>query len=147
MILLRIERFQRTFRERAPEWALAFIAAGWGFTLLLPGTTFDRPFFRPFAAIAPELVWGVLVFGTGIARLVALYINGSRQETPLVRQVCSAVAMFIWAMLTMGALSVEWRSPAIFTYAGLFVLEAIMFSYAARDAGRNLAKVGADGDR
>lgn len=40
-------RFARTFRERAPEWVLAFIQTGWGATLLLPGDTFTRPFFRP----------------------------------------------------------------------------------------------------
>lgn len=138
-------RFARTFRERAPEWVLAFIMTGWGGTLLLPGSTFDRPFFRPLAAMAPETVWGITVFLAGLVRLAALFINGSRQETPLVRQVCSFVGMVIWAMLTAGALSVEWRSPAIFNYAGLFALEAIMFSYAGRDAGRNLVKVAARG--
>lgn len=140
-------RFQRTFRERAPEWVLAFIQAGWGGTLLLPGATFSRPFFRPLAAIASEDMWGAVVFTTGIIRLAALYINGSRQETPQVRQACSMVSMFFWALLTMGAATLEWRTPAVFNYAGLFVLEAIMFQYAGRDAARNLAKVAANGLR
>ena len=140
-------RFARTFRERAPEWVLAFIQAGWGGTLLLPGETFDRPFFRPLAAIASEANWGSVVFVAGVIRLAALYINGSRAETPLVRQACSFVAMLIWAMLTMGAMTAEWRSPAVFNYLGLFALEAIMFSYAGRDAARNLARVVADGTR
>lgn len=138
-------RFARTFRERAPEWALAFVMTGWGGTLLLPGDSFNRPFFRPLAAIAPETAWGAVVFTTGIIRLAALYINGSRQETPQVRQWCSFVGMLIWSFLTAGALSVEWKSPAVFTYAGLFFLEAIMFSYAGRDAGRNLSRAAVDG--
>lgn len=140
-------RFARTFRERAPEWVLAFIQSGWGATLLLPGDTFDRPFFRPLAAIASEGAWGAAVFAAGIIRLAALYINGSRRETPFVRQMCSLVGMLIWAMLTMGAMTAEWRSPAVFNYLGLFALEAIMFSYAGRDAGRSLAKAVADGTR
>jgi len=140
-------RFARTFRERAPEWVLAFIQAGWGGTMLLPGSTFDRPFFRPLAAFADENTWGAVVFFTGVIRLAALYINGSRQETPLVRQVCSMMAMFFWALLAMGAMTLEWRTPAVFNYAGLFVLEAIMFQYAGRDAARNLAKAAVDGRR
>jgi hypothetical protein len=133
MILL---RFARTFRERAPEWALAFIQAGWGGTLLLPGPTFDRPFFEPLAAIAPETSWGLVVFMLGLARLAALYINGSRRETPFVRQVASLAGMLVWAMLTMSAMALTWRSPAVFNYGGLFILEAIMFSYAGRDVAR-----------
>ncbi|MFE8106903.1 hypothetical protein [Sphingomonas melonis] len=140
-------RFARTFRERAPEWVLAFIQTGWGATLLLPGETFNRPFFRPLAAIAPEMTWGTVVAVAGMIRLAALYINGSRQETPVVRQACSLVSMLIWAMLTMGAMTAEWRSPAVFNYLGLFALEAIMFSYAGRDAARNLAKAAANGTR
>lgn len=140
-------RFARTFRERAPEWALAFIQAGWGSVLLMPGEAFDRPFFAPLAAVAGQATWGAIVVFTGLARLCALFINGSMRQTPLVRQACSLVSMFFWAMLTMGCLSLEWRSPAIFTYAGLFVLEAIMFQYAGRDAARNLAKLAAHGPR
>jgi len=51
VILLRLKR---TFRERAPEWALAFFQTGWSGTLLLPGNSFDRPFFKPLAAIVSE---------------------------------------------------------------------------------------------
>ena len=140
-------RFARTFRERAPEWVLAFIQTGWGATMLMPGETFNRPFFKPLAALAAENTWGSVVFLTGVIRLMALYINGSRQETPSVRQACSMGGMLFWALLTMGAATLEWRTPAVFNYAGLFVLEAIMFQYAGRDAARNLAKALANGPR
>lgn len=129
-------RFSRTFRERAPEWVLAFILWGWGATLLLPGDSFNRPFFRPLREIAPELTWGAVTFAIGTCRLAALYINGSRSETPRVRQFASFFAMLVWAFLTAGAMGVEWRSPAVFTYGGLFALEAIMFSYSGADAHR-----------
>ncbi|CAN5565619.1 hypothetical protein BH09PSE4_BH09PSE4_21840 [soil metagenome] len=144
MILL---RFARTFRERAPEWALAFIQAGWGGTLLMPGPTFDRPFFQPLAQIASENAWGALVFLTGVTRLAALYINGSRRQTPVVRQACSFVGMLIWALLTFGALALSYRTPAVFNYGGLFILEAIMFSYAGSDVARVTAKAVIDGAR
>ncbi len=140
-------RFARTFRERAPEWVLAFILWGWGFTLLLPGDSFGRPFFRPLREMAPEEWWGTVTFAVGCVRLVALYINGSRSETPRVRQVGSGVGMLVWAFLTAGALAVEWRSPAVFTYAGLFALEAIMFQYAGADALRVASGTYGDGRR
>lgn len=129
-------RFARTFRERAPEWVLAFIEAGWGFTLLMPGDSFNRPFFRPLAAIAQEQTWGVIMFAMGIIRIAALYVNGSRKETPRIRQIGSFLGMSLWSLLLWGAMSVDWLSPAIFVYSGLFALEAIMFSYSAADAAR-----------
>jgi hypothetical protein len=42
-------RLRRTFRERAPEWARAFILAGWNGTRLLPVNSLDRPFFKLLA--------------------------------------------------------------------------------------------------
>lgn len=146
MIVLR--RLQRTFRERAPEWVLATISFGWGFTLLLPGASFNRPFFAPLKMMAPEVVWGSVMVAIGILRLGALYINGSMRQTPRVRQVGSFFGMLVWALLLAGALSVGWFTPSIFTYAGLFALEGIMFSYSAADAARNAAlRVTGDGDR
>jgi hypothetical protein len=129
-------RFARTFRERAPEWVLAFILAGWGGVLLLPGDSFARPFVRPLATVAPETTWGAITFAMGIVRIGALYINGSRKETPRVRQIGSFLGMIVWSFLLWGGLSVDWLSPSIFTYSGLFALEAIMFSYSAADAAR-----------
>lgn len=138
-------RFRRTFRERAPEWVLAFILWGWGCTLLLPGNSFDRPFFKPLAAVAPENVWGSITAIIGMIRIAALYVNGSRQETPRIRQIGSFFGMTIWSFLLWGALSVTWASPAIFTYAGLFALETIMFSYSGADALRVACKASAHG--
>ena len=138
-------RFRRTFRERTPEWMLAFVLWGWGGLLLLPGNSFDRPFFRPLAAIAPETTWGAITFVVGAIRIAALYVNGSRTETPRIRQVGSFMGMVVWSFLLWGALSVEWLSPAIATYAGFFALEYIMFSYSGADAARNAAKVSTNG--
>lgn len=36
-----IVRFRQTFRERAPEWIMAYVQAGWGSTLLLSGDVFS----------------------------------------------------------------------------------------------------------
>jgi hypothetical protein len=142
-----IVRFRQTFRERAPEWVMAYVQAGWGATLLLPGDPFSRPYFQTIATIASAQAWGWSLMGIGLVRLAALYVNGSRKETPTVRQVGCFFGMLIWAFLLMGGLAAPFRSPSIFTYSGLFLLEAIMFSYASRDAARLACKARGDGRR
>lgn len=137
MILVRL---QRSFAERRAEWVLSGISTGWGVILLQPGETFNRPFYGPMAAMAPENVWGWAMFLVGSLRLVALYINGARTETPRARQIGCMFSMFIWALITAGTLSVEWRTPAIMTYGGLFVLEALSFKAAGDDASRALRR-------
>lgn len=146
MILL-VQRFSRTFRERAPEWVMATIQAGWGISLLMPGDTFARPFYKPLKAMAPETAWGMACLLVGSARLAALYVNGSRTQTPRIRQVCSFFAMWFWMMLTVGTMSLDWLTPAVFTYAGLFTLDAIMFSYSGSDATRVALKASGYGRR
>lgn len=97
------------------------------------------------AAIGSSYAWGSVIFTVRIVRLCALYINGSRRETPTVRQVGCFFGMLIWAFLLMGALAAPFHTPSIFTYSGLFSLEAIMFSYASRDAARVASKARTDG--
>ena len=131
-----IVRIAETFRERAPEWIMAIIQTGWGLNLLVPGGVFDRPFFKTLATLAPRATWGTVMFTVGLSRMVALYMNGAHRQTPLIRQIGCMTGMFFWGLLMLNAVNVTWRSPSVCTYAGLFVLELIMFSYAAGDAAR-----------
>ncbi len=134
--MMLIVRFSETFRERAPEWIMSLILAGWGIQLLLPGDMFSRPFFHAMAAVAGQHSWGLAMLLIGISRLVALYINGSRHETPTVRQIGCFFGMTMWLGLSLNAISMEWRTTSAVTYPALLALEMIMFSYAARDAAR-----------
>ncbi|GEL42897.1 MULTISPECIES: hypothetical protein [Methylobacteriaceae] len=46
--------FQGHHERREAEWVGALVAFGVAVALLLPGKTFSRPTFDPFADIAPE---------------------------------------------------------------------------------------------
>lgn len=134
--MMLLVRLSDTFRERAPEWIMSSILLGWGVMLLLPGDLFVRPFYHQLARIAAQHSWGIVMFTIGLMRLTALYINGSRQETPVVRQIGCLFGMLMWLFLTFSAVTLDHRSPAAINYCALFVLDMIMFSYAARDAAR-----------
>ncbi len=137
-----IVRFRETFRERATEWVVSTVLAGWGFTVMQSPGLFDRPFYAPLAAVGNEQSWGWLAFLIGMARLTFLFINGAWHRTPMLRQLGCAVGMIVWVMLAMGSLSVGWRSPSIATYLGLFFLDALSLSFAARDGALVSARHG-----
>lgn len=137
MILVRL---QRTFAERKIEWVLSAMIAGWGFVLLQPGDTFDRPYFATMRTIASEDAWGMAMFIVGALRLATLYVNGARTETPRLRQCGCVFGMTIWSLIAVGSLCVAWRTPSTFTYSGLFFLELLSFQAAGVDATRALAK-------
>ncbi|MDO7841066.1 hypothetical protein [Sphingomonas immobilis] len=132
-----IVRFRQTFRERASEWVVSFILCFWGFTVLQSVGLFDRPFYAPLSHAAPQSVWGWGAFMIGLLRLVVLFINGAWWRTPMFRQIGAGFGMMVWIMLMMGALSIEWRSPAIAAYLGLFALDALNLSFASRDAANS----------
>lgn len=129
-----IVRFRHSFRERFAEWALSMMLASWGFTVLGSPGLFERPFYGALVNIAPQGAWGTLALLIGIGRLVVLFINGAWRQSPLFRQVGAVFGMLVWVMLTMGALSLGWRSPSVAIYLGLFTLDAFNMSFAARDA-------------
>lgn len=137
-----IVRFRQTFRERSCEWVLRLILAMWGYSVIQSPGLFDRPYYAGLASAAPQMVWGWASFSIGMLGMVVLFINGAWTRTPMLRQVAAGFGMIIWVMLMMGALSVEWRSPAFATYCGLFLLDALNMSYAARDGANNASPRG-----
>lgn len=134
-----IVRFRQTFRERSTEWVLAGMLTGWGFIVAQSPDVFDRPFYAPLGRIAPPIVWGVSALLIGLMRLAVLFINGAWWRTPFFRQIGCVFGLAVWSGLCMGALSVEWRSPGVGVYAGLFFLDALALSFAARD-GANVSR-------
>ena len=131
-----IVRFRETFRERMPEWGCAAAQTVWGLIVLQPEPLFNRPFFAPLARIASEEAWGWSAFLIGIMSLTVLLINGAWWRTPVFRQIGCIFRIALWAGLAVGALSVEWGSPAIAYLALLFVMDTASLSFAAQDAQR-----------
>jgi hypothetical protein len=88
------------FRYRIAEWQLAGAMALSGFLLLQPEETFSLPPYGHMRDIALEGTWGMIFLLTGLARLVALAINGYwRSGTALARACLAMMCAFIFLCL------------------------------------------------
>lgn len=90
---------QSQHQTRSVEWLLAFLMVAWGAGLMLPGNTMELQHYRHLAALAPEPVWAAWSMSIGIARLAALYINGSWSRSPLIRAGGAALGVIWWLIL------------------------------------------------
>jgi len=131
-----IVRFRETFRERMPEWGTSAAQTLWGFIVVQPEPLFNRPFFAPLARMASEAFWGWSALLVGMMSLTVLFINGAWWRTPLLRQFGCGFRIALWSGLSVGALSVDWGSPAIAYLALLFVMDSVSLSFAASDGVR-----------
>lgn len=87
------------------RWAeiwLASIMAVFGAVLLVAGETFSLPSYRVIGAFVSEDVAGLIAVSVGCARLAALWYNGSRRRSPIVRALGCAVGFLFYLALTIG---------------------------------------------
>ena len=77
---------------------------------------------------------GLVAVIVGCARLVALWYNGSRQRSPLVRAAGCAAGFLLYAALAVGLLLSAPLLPTGLVYGILAVAELHASSHAARDA-------------
>lgn len=110
----------RSLRDHWParklEWLMSGFLIAWGVYVLLHPGLFTSPetisLFSGLKAISdpftpyPALAWGGACFLVGIARAVALFVNGAWTRTPLIRLVASLLSMFIVTQIIIGL----WKS-------------------------------------
>lgn len=83
--------------SRPLEFILAIQAILYGGWLLLPSNTFAlSPVFSVMEGIAPELVWGGVIFGVGVIQFFGLFT-----ENILVRRVLGFLDLFLWLMVDL----------------------------------------------
>jgi hypothetical protein len=151
--MILIARFQHTWRERMPEWALAFGMAAFGAILLLSPGLFDRPFYHPMAHLAPQRAWGGVTLAVGMLRIVCLVRNGGWRPSAHLRAAGCFVGVLVWEQLLVCALSVDWLSGGIMWPAAFLFLDAWSFYFAVGDAksadraARDMKRAVADGGR
>ena len=125
--------------RREAEWVGALVLFGVACALLAPGSTFSRPTFGPFAAVAPEGTWGAALLGVAIVRMVGLWVNGSKRHSPLLRFVTATVGSALWGWITC----MLWRDgyPGVNTGCGAYGVLCLVDAYCAFrafwDQGRN----------
>lgn len=134
-------RIRHRFGPRLTEWLVATQTFLWGFALLLPSETFSTaPTWDFFEAIAHENVWGWLMLGLGLARLIGLWVNGTRPKvTPWIRVVSAFLGFLVFIGISYGFAASGVVGTWIAIYPAIAICELINMRRAATDVGESYA--------
>lgn len=128
------------FNDRGLEWFSAFVMLSWGVTLALPGDTLAGPSYAAFDRFGmTENAWAWAFGAVGLARIVALYINGNWPRSPHIRMIGSAFGAVSWAqvsyLLTLSTYATTGvAAPGTGVYALLALADLFGIARAAFDA-------------
>jgi len=136
MILINaVANISHHFAARAAEWATSIMLFRFGMVLLDPSPTFDGQAYAELARIASEAAWGWTCLLVGGARLIALTINGSMRQSPMVRAWAAGLSALFWLQITVGFYMAAPDSTAMAIYPVLLCLDGYNAIRAAGDAG------------
>lgn len=133
-------RLLLVFNDRGLEWFSAFVMLGWGLTLITPGDTLAGPQYAAFGRFGmTEDAWAAVFGAVGLARLVALYINGQWPKSPHIRMAGSFFGAISWAqvayLLTVSTyLSTGIANTGTAVYSLLALADLVGIARAAFDA-------------
>jgi len=101
-----IAELDQTFPLRISEWLLSVILTTWGMIVFfMPDNAWLMPSMEALRSIESDRhVWGGCAIVIGMARLVALFINGAMRRTPHLRAIGAFMSIFIWVQLSFGVL-------------------------------------------
>jgi hypothetical protein len=129
-----IARQLRYGQTRWMEVLLAVQMVAVGITLLWPGDTFSLPSFRAVSNLLTEDHAGYIATLTGGARLWALYINGHKRNTPVIRVLGCLIGWMFWLGWFLGFSAVSTPKVPLFLMSLGFALgEVVAGSRATRD--------------
>jgi hypothetical protein len=143
--VLRVFRgVHHTFPMRWLEWVMTVFIVIWGSRLLDGQDSFKSSShaWDGLAYWAPDWVWGWAMVLTGGARLVALVINGTFNDTiysqysPLVRGMSAGVCGIFWLFVELSVASVGTQGSI--TYAAICTIEFFVSVFVLGEAGDNL---------
>lgn len=129
------------FRIRVTEWAMLWPSLGMGFALSIQSRMFETSnSFNRLAYWFSEPTWATLVLLCGMARLIALTINGSFRSftySPHLRMAASLCGIFFWSQFSLGFLisavydNGAWS--AVIAYSTFVILELVNFFRSSHD--------------
>lgn len=124
---------------RFTEWLGAAPLMGVGYVLYAqPEALYSTPSFATLATWAESGAWSNVLMACALARLVALFINGTFKQfphSPLIRFVASCIAAWFWLLFTVGiytAWKVSGGSPTGVVAYGTFILLELRNAYVSR---------------
>lgn len=136
------------FEARFVEWVMGGTAVWWGLKLVGDDTAWTNPAaWENMAALMHENQWGWLAIALGVARLLALAINGTFADTaysrysPVVRGLTAIIGAWLWLMVFLSVSTVSTSGSGIYQLP--LILDVWCVFNAWRDVGR--AKAASDG--
>lgn len=130
-----ILRISEHFAERATEWIMSGMLLTWGVNCLITSDqVWNDPVYQGIAKMMPKEWFGFLAIAIACGRIIALYINGTRQKSPHARAVFSFLAVFPWFQLLLGFLDSDRAGLGIAVVPWLIAAEVWNVYRAARDA-------------
>lgn len=130
-----IREIPKHFDARQLEWFNALQLFLWGSYVIVHPFVMNTETFAGFRELTPSranpaIFWGVQLLLFGAAQALALYLNGSRARTPVIRMVCSAFSAYLWYSVSRAF----WGSPVSTTAVTMYpvlVLQNVVSMYRA----------------
>lgn len=123
------------FPIRITDWLMSAILFSWGLTLFaLDPEVWALPIYSGLSVIFDQYTWAVIGTAVGVARLVALLVNGAVRPSPHLRGIGAAIGGLIWLQLWLSQLFSEAAGLAVAIYPWLVVADALNVYRAAKDA-------------
>lgn len=115
------------FQARFAEWFNAGILTFWGcYVILHPGMMADPrvvALWQGLTNMAPQETWGMVALVVGLARSMALYVNGAHKRTPLIRLVACFLSAFILTQITLGLFHGNGPNTGLVIYPALILAD------------------------
>lgn len=129
------------FEARVVEWVMGGTLIWWGSKLVGPNDAWSNPdAWAGMLLWMDENTWGWNCIGLGIARLLALGVNGTFADTlysrfsPVVRGLSAGLSATLWFLVFLSVSAVSTSGSGIYQLP--LVLELWCVIHAWRDSGR-----------
>ena len=131
-------RFNHKFTARATEWLFALFLVNWCIILFAyPSMFVASETSAQFATLNAAFGQNGVAFPCGImgiARLIALWINGRSSGTPFVRMIMAFFSCFFWWNISLGLFLSGVPTTGWAIYPAILLFEMINVLRAASDA-------------
>ena len=117
--------------DRRIEWWFARVTLLFGLFLMVPRQSMDAAAFFQLRLWAPEVYWGGLFAVTGVTHCTALWINGRRWWTPLVRLCIAAINFAVYLVFATGFWTIDPWTTGVFSYGISMSYASIIVFYGA----------------